>query len=61
MVAEIGHKKVVIDVPTDRQRKGYNVVTKSVFSTTKMRSLGWKTLPQSMKSKLTSTITLQQI
>ena len=61
MVAEIGNKKVIMDLPTDVERKGFNVVTKSVFSTTKIRSLGWKTLPQSMKTKMESIITIQQI
>ena len=61
IVAEIGNKKVIMDVPTDVERKGFNVVTKSVFSTTKIRSLGWKTLPQSMKTKMESIITIQQI
>lgn len=61
IVAEIGNKKVIMDVPTDVERKGFNLVTKSVFSTTKIRSLGWKTLPQSMKTKMESIITIQQI
>ena len=41
-IAEIGGKKGVIDVPDADEKKGYNVVTKSVFSTAKLESLGWK-------------------
>jgi nucleoside-diphosphate-sugar epimerase len=41
-IAKIGGKKVVIDVPDADEKKGFNVVTKSVFSTEKLESLGWK-------------------
>ena len=40
-IAVIGGKKVVIDLPDDAERRGYNVVTKSVFSTDKVVKLGW--------------------
>lgn len=42
MIAEIGGKKVVIDLPSDVEKAGFNVVTKSVFSTEKLNCLGWK-------------------
>ena len=42
LVAEIGGKRVVIDVPVDEERKGFNVVKKSVFLTEKIEQLGWK-------------------
>lgn len=41
-VARIGGRKVVIDVPDNEEKRGFNVVTKSVFSTHKLESLGWK-------------------
>ena len=55
MIAEIGGKKVVIDLPTNAEKAGYNVVTKSVFSTEKLQSLGWK-CEGTMKEKLMATI-----
>lgn len=41
MIAEIGDKRVIIDLPSDAERAGFNVVTKSVFSTDKLELLGW--------------------
>ena len=41
IIAKIGGKKVVIDIPEGNEKKGYNVVTKSVFSTEKLEALGW--------------------
>ena len=40
-IAAIGGKKVVIDLPDEDERNGFNVVTKSVFSTEKLEALGW--------------------
>lgn len=40
-IAAIGGKKVVIDLPDEDERRGFNVVTKSVFSTEKLESIGW--------------------
>lgn len=40
-IAEIGGRKVVIDIPNEDEKKGFNVVTKSVFSTKKLERLGW--------------------
>ena len=40
-IASLGGKKVVIDVPDVDEKKGFNVVTKSVFSTIKIVKLGW--------------------
>lgn len=40
-IASIGGCKVVIDVPDAEEKKGYNVVTKSVFDTGKIAKLGW--------------------
>lgn len=40
-IANACGKKVIIDIPDLEEKKGYNVVTKSVFSTDKLESLGW--------------------
>lgn len=55
MIAEIGGKKVIIDLPSDVEKAGFNVVTKSVFSTEKLESLDWK-VEGCMKQKLNNTI-----
>lgn len=55
MIAEIGGKKVVIDLPSDAEKAGYNVVTKSVFDTVKLSSLGWR-ISGTMKEKMCNTI-----
>ena len=41
-IASIGGRDVVIDVPYDDENRGFNPVTKSIFSTEKLESLGWK-------------------
>jgi nucleoside-diphosphate-sugar epimerase len=40
-IAEIGGRKVVIEIPAADEKRGFNPVTKSVFSTSKLESLGW--------------------
>lgn len=55
MVAEIGGKNVVINLPSDAEKAGFNVVTKSVFATDKLESLGW-CIEGSMKDKMNATI-----
>lgn len=55
MIAEIGGKKVVIDLPDAGERKGYNVVTRSVFSTAKLQELGWQ-INGSMREKMRKVI-----
>lgn len=41
-IAELGGREVVIDVPDASERRGFNPVSKSVFDTAKLSSLGWK-------------------
>ena len=41
-IASIGGRRVVIDVPDADEKRGFNPVTKSVFSVVKLESLGWK-------------------
>lgn len=55
VIAGIGGKKVVIDLPSDIEAKGFNLVTKSVFSTEKLEELGWS-VSGDYHSKFSSTI-----
>lgn len=59
IIADIGGKKVVIDVPEADEKAGFNVVTKSVFSTEKLKKLGWR-INGCMKEKLKNTIGFHQ-
>lgn len=55
IVANIGGKRVVVDVPNADEKRGFNVVKKSVFSTEKLELLGWR--PQNhIKEGLDKTI-----
>lgn len=55
MIADIGGRKVVMQLPSDAEKSGYNVVTQSIFSTAKLESLGWK-ISGSMREKMEKTI-----
>lgn len=55
MIAAIGGKKVVMQLPSDMEKAGFNVVTKSVFSTDKLNALGWK-VEGTMEEKMRKTI-----
>lgn len=55
MISAIGNRQVVLDVPTADEKKGFNVVSKSVFSTKKIESLGWR-IKGSMLEKMRNTI-----
>ena len=54
-IADIGHKKVVIDLPEKTEKAGYNIVKKSLFSTEKLCALGWICTGK-IKEKIESTI-----
>lgn len=56
MIAHIGNKEVVIQMPDSVEKAGYNVVKKSVFSTLKLESLGWTLLEGDMSQKMRATI-----
>ena len=58
IIAKIGGRKVVIDLPDADEKRGFNVVTKSVFSTKKIEALGWRVLPQSLVEKIRTTISI---
>lgn len=53
-IAAINNKRVVIREASISEKKGNNPVTKSVFDTSKLRSLGW-TIEDSLDIKLTHT------
>ena len=55
MIADIAGKKVIMQLPEEAEKAGYNPVTKSVYSTKKLRALGW-TLQGTMREKLRDTI-----
>ena len=42
MIAELGGKKVVMSVPANKEQKGFNKVTKSVFDIDKTKMLGFR-------------------
>lgn len=56
MTAEIAHRKVVIELPEDVEKDGFTVITKAVFDTTKLESLGWKPSSWTMRQKMEATI-----
>lgn len=55
MIADIAGRQVIIDMPSDAEKAGYNPVTKSVFSTQKLQALGWK-IEGTMREKMENTI-----
>ncbi len=52
--------KVIVEIPSDEEKAGYNVVKKSVFSTRKIEQLGWK-IDSSMYKKNARYIDRMQI
>lgn len=63
MIAEIGGQKVIMQLPTDAEKAGFNPVTKSVYSTERLKSLGWKcvaTMQENMKSTIDYLLYTQQ-
>ena len=54
-IADIGARKVIVAVPDADEKRGFNVVTKSLFDTNKLESLGWK-VDGLMRDKLENTI-----
>lgn len=55
MVAAMGDRRVVMEVPEETERKGYSVIRKAVFDTSKIESLGWR-IRGRMEEKMRSTI-----
>lgn len=44
IIANIGGKKVVFEQPNDIEKIGFNLASKSVFDTAKLKKLGWHTI-----------------
>lgn len=55
MIAKIVGRKVVVDIPSDVEKKGYNFVKKATFSTSKLEGLGWS-IDGTMYEKMCNTI-----
>ena len=55
IIADIGGRQVRMVIPDEIETKGFNVVKKSLFSITKLKSLGWQ-ISGDFHSKLQSTI-----
>lgn len=55
MIASIGHTNVVMEVPSEMEKRGYNPVSKSVFSVDKLSGLGWSVIGN-MKEKMRKTV-----
>lgn len=55
MLANIGKRRVVIEMPSETEKRSFNPVTKSVFSVKKLEALGWS-ISGSMEDKLMKTI-----
>lgn len=59
MIAEIGGREVMMELPSAVEEAGYNVVMKSVYSTKKLSALGWH-IRGNMRQKMDNTITALQ-
>lgn len=55
MVATIGNRNVILDIPDSEERKGYNPVSKSVYSVDKLKNLGW-IVTGKMEDKMNKTV-----
>lgn len=42
IIAESANKQVLFDIPTEKEKRSYNPVTRSVLDGTKLEGLGWK-------------------
>ena len=55
MIAQIAGRKVVMQVPSEIEKKGFTPIKRAVFDTTKLESLGWS-VSGTMEEKLRHTI-----
>ena len=60
LIASIGQKKVVLDIPTGSEKKGFNIVKKSCFVIEKIKGLGWYPL-DTLENNLRKTINYRAI
>lgn len=56
MIAKMGNRKVVIEIPSEMEKSGYNMVKKSVFNIDKLMGLGWNPLRYNMCENMEHTI-----
>jgi nucleoside-diphosphate-sugar epimerase len=54
-IAQIAGRKVVMQVPSDIEKKGITPIKRAVFDTAKLEALGW-TINGTMEEKLKKTI-----
>lgn len=54
IIARLSKKEIIHDVPSDVEKRGFNMVSKSVFSVEKIQSLGWNVLPGNLANKIAS-------
>ena len=54
IIAKIVGKEVVIDLPTNEEKAGFNLVSNSVFATDKLKALGWNNRGNFYKKILTT-------
>jgi len=55
MIAHIAGRKVMMQVPSDDEKKGFTPIKRAMFDTTKLEALGWS-VNGTMEEKLKSTI-----
>jgi len=55
MIARIVGRKVMMQIPSDSEKKGFTPIKRAVFDTAKLEALGW-TVSGSMEEKLRMTI-----
>jgi len=60
MIANLAGKDVIMQMPSSMEKAGFNVVSKSTFSTQKIKALGWVVDNRSMIEKLSHTIEAQK-
>ena len=58
-IASINGKKVVFDIPDNREKSGFSIIKKATFDTSRLQALGW-TIEGSIKDKLRFTIEEQK-
>lgn len=56
IIAGIAHRNVIVDVPSDLEEQGFNIVSKSIFLTNKLEALGWSVSLGNMRDKMNKTI-----
>jgi len=55
IIAKIGNKRVVINAPSEVEKRGFNVVKKEILDSSKLQTLGWQSRCD-MRSGLEHTI-----